>query len=315
MSDARERSLNNHFVALPLDRLAEQREQFDPATCTLPMRWLLLRDDGRVLLQQARQSAALSLLDSPYQPDLPWSLLGEYEGAVYLLQWLDEAPNEPAAPTPPGRWVDLRSCAEQLPRLDAGLAAYARALVLWRQSHRHCGRCGATMQTRSAGHRLLCSRQTCGNEVFPRIDPAIIVAISHGERLLLARQASWPAHRHSVLAGFVEPGESLEDCVRREVMEEAGLRLGRVDYHSSQPWPFPSALMLGFTATALDDRLRLGDELERAGWYDPDTLVAAIRGGALLLPTGFSVSRRLVEDWFEMQTGTALASRIDTGAG
>ena len=308
--DDDERSRRNHFAALPLDRMGESREHFDPAGNDAERRWLLLRRDGQMLVRRRSQDTQLYWQEQPCDGELPWSLLGRHDGYDYLLQFIDEDSqlSEPLAAD--AQWADLRAHAERLAPLDAGLAAYARGLVLWRDRHRHCGRCGAPMLIRAAGHRLVCTQSSCGNEVFPRIDPAIIVAISHGDRLLLARQASWPAGRHSVLAGFVEPGETLEDCVRREVAEEAGLTVERVRYHSSQPWPFPSALMIGFTAEAVDDRLALGDELEQADWYDPGTLVAAVRGGALGLPTGFSVSRRLIEDWYQARTGSVLTEAI-----
>lgn len=302
-----ERSLRNHFAALPLDRLGEEREAFRLEAHLDSAQWLSARRDGRLLLRTVATGHALALRNGRHEPDGPWCLLGQHRGLTYLLECLDDEPSEAAADE---NWIDLRVSAETMPAFEAGLAAYARALVLWRDRHRYCGRCGAPTRPMAAGHRLLCSRPECGSEHFPRIDPAIIVAISHAGRLLLARQSTWPARRYSVLAGFVEPGETLEDCVRREVMEEAGLSLEECSYHSSQPWPFPSALMIGFTARAATDQFQLGPELECADWFDPATLLAAVRCGELQLPTGFSVSRRLVEDWFEEMTGRSLAEAL-----
>ena len=131
-----------------------------------------------------------------------------------------------------------------------GLLAYARALSIWRSRHRYCGACGAPLVAVRAGHALRCTNGACAQESFPRIDPAIIVLVCDGERALLGRQASWPPGRYSTLAGFVEPGESLEDAVAREVFEETGVPVHDVRYHSSQPWPFPSSLMVGFQASA-----------------------------------------------------------------
>jgi NAD+ diphosphatase len=299
-----ERSRRNHFAALTLDRLGEVRNEFRLDAHIDTTLWLSARGDGRLLLRQTERGYTLWTHTERTDPALPWCLLGQYEGRTYLLECLTD--DQTIESTDDATWVDLRLSAESLPPFEAGLAAYARALVFWRGRHRFCGRCGAPTEAHSAGHRLLCTRPDCASEHFPRIDPAIIVAITHQHRLLLARQTTWPARRYSVLAGFVEPGETLEDCVRREVMEEAGLRLANCHYHSSQPWPFPSALMIGFTADAIDEQIVLGPELETADWFDPQTLVAAVRCADLQLPTAFSVSRRLIEDWYEGQTGRDL---------
>jgi NAD+ diphosphatase len=204
---------------------------------------------------------------------------------------------------------DLRSIAGELPRDEAGLLAYARAMILWRERHRFCGRCGSPTVAAQAGHVLKCSDDACGNQQFPRIDPAIIVLITDGERALLGRQAEWPAGRYSTIAGFVEPGESLEDAVIREVMEETGVTVDSVDYHSSQPWPFPSSLMLGFTAHAATTDIHLHDaELEDARWLNR----AQIAAGEVALPTTHSISFRLIEDWFD--AGSARPLREEPNA-
>jgi NAD+ diphosphatase len=143
-----------------------------------------------------------------------------------------------------------------------------------------------------------CSNEGCGAQHFPRTDPAVIMAIEHDDRLLLGRQHDWPKGMHSVLAGFVEPGESLEETVARETWEEAGIRLTDIRYHSSQPWPFPASIMLGFTARALDDAVRIGEpEIEHIGWYDRDFLRNSPEDEAFKLPTAHSIARRLVDDW------------------
>jgi len=163
------------------------------------------------------------------------------------------------------RFEELRSVAALMPADQAGLLGYARAMIHWRRMHRHCGRCGADTVPGRAGHVLVCTNPACQHEQFPRLDPAIIVLVSDGPRILLGRQASWPPGRYSTIAGFVEPGESLEDAVIREVAEETGVKVDEVRYHSSQPWPFPSSLMLGFTARASTHEVHLADqELEDA---------------------------------------------------
>src|SRR5512138_1413326 len=190
---------------------------------------------------------------------------------------------------------DLRSIAGELPAHEAGLLAYARAMLHWRDRNRFCGRCGAAMRSLQAGHVQQCSNPTCAIQVFPRIDPAIIVLVTDGERALLGRQASWPPGRYSTIAGFVEPGESLEDAVAREVLEETGVEIDSVDYHSSQPWPFPSSLMIGFFAHARAQEIHLTDaELEDARWLTRQQIAT----GEIRMPFQHSISFRLIEDWY-----------------
>ena len=221
-------------------------------------------------------------------------LLGRFNGAsffAYEIESLDPPPTPPRA-----RFEDLRLVASLLPADEAGLLGYARAMVTWRRRHRYCGTCGAKTVAAKGGHVLICTNPACRHEQFPRIDPAIIVLVSDAERALLGRQAAWPAGRYSTIAGFVEPGESLEDAVAREVLEETGVTVDQIEYHSSQPWPFPSSLMLGFTARALTREIRLDDkELEDARWFTRADLIA----GAPLLPPRQSISFRLIEHWFD----------------
>jgi NAD+ diphosphatase len=198
---------------------------------------------------------------------------------------------------------DLRTIAGELPAQEAGLLAYARAMIHWRERHRFCGRCGSLMRSLQAGHVQQCSDPNCGNQVFPRIDPAIIVLVTDGERALLGRQASWPPGRYSTIAGFVEPGESLEDAVVREVHEESGIEVEDVEYHSSQPWPFPSSLMVGFIARARTTQIHLGDaELEDARWLTREQIAA----GEIRLPFKHSISFRLIEDWYDENAAVPL---------
>ncbi len=226
--------------------------------------------------------------------DAQFVLLGWFRGTRCVLLDLD-----PAAAiagelewVPGARLEELRPLSNLLAADEAGLLAYARAMSIWRVRHRYCGVCGSQHVAERAGHVMRCAK--CGHESFPRIDPAIIVLVSDGERALLGRQASWPPGRYSTIAGFVEPGESLEDAVAREVFEETAVRVQAADYHSSQPWPFPSSLMVGFHASAARGSLaRVSGELEDARWFTREELLA----GPPLLPPSQSISYRLITAW------------------
>lgn len=196
--------------------------------------------------------------------------------------------------------VDLRTAAAEWPAAEATAFAQARAVLHWRRRHRYCGACGHALEYRRAGWLGLCPG--CGLEHYPRTDPAVIVAVSDGERLLLGRQASWAPRRWSVLAGFVEPGETLEQTIAREVWEESGVRVRRARYLGSQPWPFPSSLMLGFEALAEPDTPQANDdELEDARWFGRDEIGAALDGSGgeagIQLSPRLSISRWLIAHW------------------
>jgi len=205
-----------------------------------------------------------------------------------------------------GSFVDLRSVGPLMNQEEGALLAYARGLLWWHQRHRHCGVCGHPTVSQEAGHRRLCTNADCATIHFPRTDPAVIVLVHDGDRCLLGRQATWARGMHSVLAGFVEPGESLEDAVRREVMEEAGIRVSDIRYHSSQPWPFPQSLMLGFFAKAETSEIcGLDRELEHCAWFERRFLAAVPRdvkpGEAdFTLSRPDSIARRLIEDWIAL---------------
>ncbi len=205
-----------------------------------------------------------------------------------------------------GEFKDLRFASMGLDRDEAAVLAYARALLYWHRRHRFCGRCGAATTVCEAGHARDCSNVECAKRHFPRTDPSIIVLVTaqHEGRAhcLLGRQASWPPNVYSTLAGFVEPGECLEDAVAREVFEESGVRVDAVRYHSSQPWPFPAALMLGFHADADMQPVRVdGHELEDARWFAYDEMPAARTTSLPSVPPPVSIAYRLVEAWFDAQ--------------
>jgi len=232
------------------------------------------------------------------------TLLGWFRGTRTVLVELREA--AAAAQLPSSTELrELRPLTPVLSPQSASLLAYARALSLWKARHRFCGVCGAPNLPARAGHVMRCSREGCANETFPRLDPAIIVLVSDagGERALLGRQASWPAGRYSTIAGFVEPGESLEDAVVREVEEETGVHVTDVRYESSQPWPFPSSLMLGFRAVARTHEITLRDgELEDARWFTR----ADVAAGHPTLPPAGSISARLIDGWYNAPAGPSL---------
>ena len=199
-------------------------------------------------------------------------------------------------------FTELREVMGQLPAEDAALVAYARAMVNWRARHRHCGVCGGSNQPQEAGFVMACTRAECGHRSFPRLDPAVIVLVHRGDTCLLGRQPGWPEGRYSTIAGFVEPGEGLEDSVRREVAEETDIRVGACRYFASQPWPFPAALMIGFHAVADSTAIRLNDgELADARWLTREQIAAR----DVTLPPRTSVAFRLIESWFD-EGGTTL---------
>lgn len=193
---------------------------------------------------------------------------------------------------------DLRAIAGQLPAGEAAIAAHARHLVDWHARHGHCPGCGQPTHPRDGGYLRLCG--SCGAEHFPRTDPVVIMLVTDGARCLLGRQPSWPRPFFSALAGFVEPGESLEEAVRREVLEEAGIRVGAVRYLASQPWPFPASLMLGCIAEALDERIVVDTvELEEAAWFTRDQVVRAFESATpdLAVPPPVAIAHQLMRAW------------------
>jgi NAD+ diphosphatase len=207
-----------------------------------------------------------------------------------------EGAPDPATNTRP---LGLRAAAATLPVSDAGLAAHAAALVNWHRRHRHCAACGARTEIGDGGIVRRCA--SCGIDHHPRTDPVVIMLVTDGDRVLLGRQRAWPPGRYSALAGFVEPGESLEEAVVREVREEAGVEVGPPRYVASQPWPFPTSLMLGFTAPYRSGEPRRADgELEDVRWFDRADVAAALEArenGPLGVPPRFAIARRLMEQW------------------
>lgn len=218
--------------------------------------------------------------------------LGEQHGVARFAVLL---PKEAAAED----WAGLREVGADLTVDDAGLLVHAVALAEWHRAHRHCPRCGGRLAVAAAGHVLTC--EECGRQQFPRSDPAVIMLVTDGDdRALLGRQPSWPEGRYSTLAGFVDPGESLEQAVVREVEEEVGVTVGEVTYFGNQPWPFPASLMVGFFARAVGStEISVdGEEISDARWFTREEMRAEAEAGTLRLPGGISISRSLVEAWY-----------------
>lgn len=283
------------FVADPLDRSDALRDDDAALAALWPTAHVVLVDaEG---LSAALDDGGLRAPRGEEMGDLR-------RDAVFLGLRGDDAwfalPADAASNATPPR-IDLRTAAAQWPAFESTLFAQARAVLHWRARHRHCSACGGALDFLRGGWQGQC--RDCGSEHYPRTDPAVIVAVGDGERLLLGRQASWPAHRYSTLAGFVEPGESLEQAVVREVFEESGVRVRDCRYLASQPWPFPGSLMLGFIGTADGEAPNVGDELEDARWFDRDEVGRALRNasrdGELQVSPSLSISRWLVQAWFD----------------
>jgi NAD+ diphosphatase len=202
-----------------------------------------------------------------------------------------------------GEFVDLRQVGPLLFHRDGSLLAYARGMTYWHRRHKFCGVCGSPTKAVKAGHERQCTNAECKAQHFPRTDPAVIMLVTHGDACLLGSNPRFPPGMYSTLAGFVEPGETLESAVAREVFEEAGARVRNVRYHSSQPWPFPTSLMLGFYAEAESEALAVNtEELRDARWFERGWILANARefheqDAPFRLPRQDSIARRLIDDW------------------
>ncbi len=195
------------------------------------------------------------------------------------------------------KFDDLRKVASILNQKEAAILAYAKSMIYWKERVKFCGKCGSQTILEEGGHKAFCPE--CNSNFFPHTNPAIIVIVTSEEKCLLARQPVWPPKRYSVIAGFVEPGESLENAVSREVLEETGIKVKNISYHSSQPWPFPGSIMIGFNAEAETTEITLLDkELEDAKWFSREEIKEKVKSKELKLSTEISISFRLIEDWF-----------------
>jgi NAD+ diphosphatase len=284
-----------------VDRAAHLREDREwlAAAWADPDTRVLIVDHGQALLGFGPEGAHLVFLPPEQAPEGVRFLLGVApDGAVYFgvngaLPKPAEVVGVEVRPSP------LREAGPLLSDRDAGLMTHAVALANFHDSHHFCPRCGEPSEPVSSGHARRCTVE--GTDEFPRSDPAMIVLVTDsGDRCLLARNAAWPAHRVSILAGFVEAGESSEQAVAREVAEEVGIAVGSVHYLGSQPWPMPQSLMLGFRAEATGSlEIKVdADEIAEAAWYSREELAVAIADGSIRLPPPVSIAHQIIQTWY-----------------
>ncbi|MFD2247301.1 NAD(+) diphosphatase [Pontibacter ruber] len=274
-------------------------------------RFILVCDNKSLVLSGEKPKAALlqrhELGDLLEQAGLQ-VFLGVEDEVAYFALGLDGMQDQ--VETQLGQaytFTDLKTVALQMPRKQSALLAYARAMVHWNLRHLFCADCGNPTQSSEAGHVRKCKQEGCGKSHFPRTDTAVIVLISEGDACLLGRGAAWPEGRYATVAGFLEPGETLEQAVAREAQEETGVALESIRYHSSQPWPFPASIMVGFMATASNRHLQVDyTELEDARWFTRDEIVEGLQNGTLILPPRVSISYNLIRDWFDQLPGYQL---------
>ena len=304
-------------LSLILNRVAERRDDsvwINAQARSDTARYLLLDSEGSAFLQRDRN--ALRWLDSSERQTLlsqtSASLLGIANQHPHFMLVLDESSDASALESAfSARRASLRASGLELAADEAALFAYAKGLAHWQQQMQHCTRCGAPLHLVSAGHRAQCSNVDCAQLHFPRTDAAVIMLVEHDGACLLGRQAGWPSGRYSTLAGFVEPGEALEDAVRREVAEESGVIVDEVHYHSSQPWPMPASLMVAFTATAVSRAIAKRDhELEDVRWFTPQQIVDGLNDHSFVPSMRLSVSYQLLAYWLQRQAGLSLDSLV-----
>ena len=290
-----------HYADDTMDRVAVRREDQDwlDERLQAPTTRFVAVASGRHPFVRAETGARRPCYLAPSDLDgvLPGDpiLLGVHEDIAYFAVDVTEA-----APPFSARvtLLGIRDVITDLGHRNGAVLAYANALVHWHRTHRFCGACGKPTTSVRGGHVRRCSDAACAREHFPRTDPAVITLVVDDYRCLLARRWDWAPGRRSTVAGFVEPGETLEHTVAREVFEEVGVRVGQISYRGSQPWPFPQSLMLGFRAAATSSDIAVdGDEIVEADWYSPQRIEADTAAGTLILPPFDSISRRLVDDW------------------
>lgn len=294
----------NRYASGPLDRADHLRDDLEALLelALSPRARLVPVWRQRSLVRRGPQSPEahhLPVVEAMLEEAHEWIFLGlDSQGAAHIAIDISHHEDPPRLDAD-GFFEDLRAVGPAMSHDEGAVLALARGITTWHARHRFCGVCGSPTESRRGGHERKCLNPDCGAPHFPRTDPAVIMLIHDGgDRIILGRQAIWAPGMRSVLAGFVEPGESLEDAVAREVMEEVGVPVADVTYHSSQPWPFPSSIMLGFTGRALSETLTVNtDEVEDARWYSRDELLNSPEDETLKLARRDSIARRLVDDW------------------
>ena len=310
-------SLLNHFIAGDMDRMTDKRRDNE---------WLAARLEDEttrfVPVGQSKNFFDTDEISTPIflSPRNVKSLIHTAESIIllgvngdrtYFAIGLPSKGDSELAKL--GRFRNLRQTALLLDEQDCALLAYAKAMVYWHHRNRFCGDCGSPTASVAGGSLRVCTNEQCGQQHFPRIEPAIIVLVISRDRCLMGRQPSWPKGLYSTLAGFVEPGESLEAAVIREVREETNVEVGGMRYFASQPWPFPSSLMLGFTAQAASEAIRVDQyELENARWFTRKDIRDMLKQRTLGIPFKLAISYHLIENWFDAGDLGPLKDIIDT---
>jgi NAD+ diphosphatase len=301
----------NTFAGNPLDRASERRRDRDwlKAKAEDPLSLAIVLWNGSPLVEadpprSDEKGVRLAYIAAP----MAAALSGGAERLLFMGLWKDtavfavdvEGAADPLAGLLAGLGVfeDLRGAALRLPGPEAGIAATAKAVFEWRRRHRYCATCGQPTEPVEGGWKRVCG--SCGAEHFPRTDPVVIMLPYAGERCLLGRQAMWPKGMWSALAGFVEPGESLEEACARELKEEAALDTLKVTYHSAQPWPYPSSLMIGLLAEVVDGEAVADiEELEAVRWFSREEAVALMKGDieGTFAPPRLAIAHQLIKAW------------------
>ena len=302
-------AFTNTFAGNPLDRASDRRSDADWVAGQLNAAESLgvVMWNGKPLVEDSKDGgvqiayvAARMVKDMTAGPER-LLFLGLWQGTAVFAVDLDGVADPADGPLQGlGRFEDLRMIALRLPGTEAGILATAKSMFEWRRRHRHCAACGQPSEVAEAGWKRICP--SCKAEHFPRTDPVVIMLAVKGEKCLVGRQAAWPKGMYSALAGFLEPGESIEEACARELWEEARLKTRSVRYHSTQPWPYPSSLMIGLIAEVEnDDAVADQVELDEVIWMTREETRAMIRGELpnVKSPGSMAIAAQLIRAWAE----------------